>query len=318
LIISFSVTPNDLSVHTLFMRKPTQFQQGQKYIRHRFNAMGGPCEIKYLVSESVNTEKLSFLLESEVRRLENKYSRFLQNSVTSKINRATKEPLKVDSETAGLLSYAQTAFQQSDGLFDITAGSLRKVWDFKTENIPSQSQIDECLLNIGWQKVNWDGEYILLKQNMEIDLGGVVKEYAADSIAHLARCNEIYSGFVNLGGDISIIGPEIKDGKEQAWQLGISDPDAPERAIAYIDMFNGGLASSGDYERYFVKDEKRYCHILNPKTGWPCQSVAGVSIQGVNCLTAGTMTTIAMLKGYEEGKQWLEDNNLEFLIFRRK
>ena len=288
------------------------------YHTHRFKAMGGPCEIHYLtVKEKSNS--FNTLLENEVRRLESKYSRYLSHSVTSQINRAHQSPLQVDEETAGLLNYAAIAFQQSDGLFDITSGVLRSVWDFKKEIVPLQKQVEKVLKNIGWDKVLWDsqGRRIQLKPNMEIDFGGLVKEYAADCVASLARDEGIESGYVNLGGDISIIGAKITDQGELPWLLGIRDPDQPDKVKATISVLTGGLASSGDYERFFVKNNHRYCHIFNPTTGWPCEGVAGVSVLSANCLTAGTLTTIAMLKGFEKGKVWLESNEVEFLIFAR-
>ncbi|VAW94129.1 FAD:protein FMN transferase [hydrothermal vent metagenome] len=286
-----------------------------KQITHRFTVMGGPAELQlYLDATTQDKNQLVQLAENEAYRLEKKYSRYRDDSVTSRINHSAGQPeaMEVDDETAALLNYAQIAWQQSNGLFDITSGTLRRAWDFKSNHLPDKNQIAELLNNIGWQKLLWQAPLLQLPFGMEIDFGGVVKEYAADAIATLLRNQDVQHGLVELAGDISIIGAH-PNGK--AWKIGVRDPQNPETAIATIDAFEGAVASSGNYERFMIVDGQRYGHILNPKTGWPENSVASVSVHASTCLVAGTATTTAMLLGATQGRKWLQDGQFQHLLF---
>jgi thiamine biosynthesis lipoprotein len=136
---------------------------------------------------------------------------------------------------------------------------------------------------------------------VELDFGGIGKEYAADRAAEVCSGCGIAHGLVDLGGDIRIIGPH-PDG--QSWTIGIRDPRRPEVAITHVELASGALATSGDYERYLEIDGRRYCHILNPRTGWPAEGLRSVSIHAEQCMLAGSLATMAMLKG-DEGVAWL-------------
>jgi thiamine biosynthesis lipoprotein len=115
---------------------------------------------------------------------------------------------------------------------------------------------------------------------------------------------------VDLGGDIAVIGPQ-SDGSP--WRIGIRSPRAPEVAVAWVGLSSGGIATSGDYERYMVVDGVRYCHILDPSDGWPVKGLSGVSVIAPQCVVAGTTSTIAMLKGQRGGRAWLRDVGLPHL-----
>lgn len=247
-----------------------------------------------------------------INKLEQRYSRYRPNSLLSKINATAGNPngITVDSETAALLDYAQTCYQQSDGLFDITSGVLRKIWDFKNNRLPQQSKINTTLQLVGWNKLHWQSPHLTLPiAGMQLDFGGIVKEYAADSCANLCRQQGIEHGMINMGGDIHVIGAH-PDGS--AWQIGIQDPSHPERIITTVNLKYGGLASSGDYQRFVIIDGQRYSHILNPKTGWPVRGLRAVSVIAPHCLIAGSTSTIAMLKA-EDGKSWLNETGLPYL-----
>ncbi len=277
-------------------------------MQHRFHAMGGPCEICLYLD--VNQKNILLKLEAEVRRLESKYSRYISDSIIQKINHGSHKKIKVDAETAGLFNYAANCYQLSNGLFDITSGVLRSIWDFKVQKIPSQKSIEKKLKNIGWHNVFWDGEYIQLRKNMEIDFGGIGKEYAVDVLARLCLQHNILHGLINLSGDIRVLGAHPNG---DAWRVGIQHPRIKNTAIANIDIKQGSLASSGDYERFLMFNSQRYCHILNPLTGWPAKNISSVSIQTDECLVAGSLSTIAMLKGID-AVPWLSEMACEYLV----
>jgi len=233
---------------------------------------------------------------AEVKRIETSYSRYRDDSIISRINReAGRSAVALDHETAALLRFADTCYRASGGLFDITSGVLRRIWDFRSGVVPSAQAIAATLPLIGWDKVEFDGKHIRLTQaGMEIDFGGIGKEYAADLAAQVLRANGIRSGLVNLGGDICILGPQ-PDGTP--WAVHIIHPRRPGTLLTTVHLTQGALTTSGDYLRYFDIGNTRYCHILNPKTGWPVQHWQSASVIAPQCSAAGSASTIAMLLG---------------------
>ncbi len=277
-----------------------------------FQAMGGPCELKLYAPDAATLDKAAEAAIAEVRRIESTYSRYRDDSIVSAINKAAgKRAVQVDAETAALLDYAHTAHEQSDGLFDITSGVLRAAWDFKSGRLPSLLSVQALHSKVGWQQVRWQKPEIYLPEaGMELDFGGFGKEYAADAAARVCQEQGVAHGLVELGGDIHVIGPH-PDGSP--WHIGLRNPRQPDQAIQVVRVSQGGLASSGDYERFMVIDGTRYCHILNPKTGWPIRShFAAVSVLAPLCLIAGTGATVAMLKGEEGGRDWLHTLGLPY------
>lgn len=275
--------------------------------------MGSPCEINLYCDQITKAKKITQLLLDEINRLEDKYTRYKDTSVTSEINNSagSLEGVKTDKETTLLINYAESLYQQSDGLFDITSGVLRKAWNFKSGVLPTRSSIDDLLPLVGWNKLKWDNSRLILPfEGMEIDFGGFVKEYTADVLAAMCMDHGITQGLINLGGDLKVIGPH-PDGSP--WRVGIQHPRKPATAIATVDILSGGLATSGDYERYMLIDGKRYSHLLNPKTGKSIQPhFSSISVICEACLLAGSFSSIAMLKSYKDEK-WLGDTGLSFL-----
>lgn len=278
----------------------------------RFKAMGSPCEIR-IVSENKNrTKAVLAMAVEEVNRLHNKYSRYQSDSVISQINQSAGrgKAYRLDDETSALLHYADVCYQQSEGLFDVTSGVLRAIWNFKTIRetsiLPSPSKINRCLELIGWNKVERDEKHFYLPQKkMELDFGGIVKEYAADAVATLCQREGISSGLVDLGGDIRIIGPYPEF---ETWNIYIQNPDKSQNYLTKLELSKGGIATSGVYERFIEIEGKRYSHLLNPKTGWPIEEgVASLTIWAEQCVIAGSLSTIGMLQG-KKCLEWLQDH----------
>ena len=233
---------------------------------------------------------------ADVRRIEAKYSRDRDDSVTSAINRAAGHgAVAIDAETASLMRYAERCHALSGGRFDVTSGVLRRAWDFRRRpaRIPSADELAPLRALIGWERVEWSDTHVRLPQpGMEIDFGGIAKEYAADRAAALCRDHGIEHGLVNLGGDVRAIGPRA-DGTP--WRVGIRDPGNPEASIASVALTDAAVATSGDYERGFEVDGRRYGHVLDPRTGMPVSQWRSVSVVAPLAIIAGSYATIAML-----------------------
>lgn len=282
------------------------------YYRYDFKAMGSPCDIQLYADSPARAKQVADAAIADVRRLEALYSRYRSDSFLSAINRvaAAGGRIAVDDETAGLLNYAATCYKQSDGLFDITSGILRRAWRFDLGRLPDQAQVQELLDKVGWHKLRWASPVLEFPNpGMEIDFGGIVKEYAVDRAAALCGAAGIRHGVVNLGGDIKVIGPRA-DGSP--WRVGIRDPRHKEAVMQTVLLREGALASSGDYERCILVEGVRYGHVLNPKTGWPVRHLAAVSVVGDFCVVAGSASTIAMLKE-DSGSAWLGSLGLPHL-----
>ncbi len=283
-----------------------------------FQAMSSACEIRLEGGDEASLAAAAKLAIAEVQRIEQKYSRYRPDSSVSRINAAagTTDAIEVDTETAALLDFAHTLHTMSDGFFDITSGVLRRAWNFSSPQLPDDTAINALLPLIGWPQVAWAAPTIQLPQRgMELDFGGFGKEYAADRAMAVLAAAGMRHGFVNLGGDIRVLGARANGAP---WRFGIQHPrqlddDATTPAtIASVDLTEGALASSGDYERYFEIEGERYCHILNPKTGWPVHVWASVSVTAPACVAAGALSTIAMLKG-KEALTFLETQGATFL-----
>ena len=283
-----------------------------KHYSTTFTAMGTQCEIQIYSDHPGKVKRLSKRIINDIQRLEVKYSRYRPDSFLSQINLVANQGglIKVDDETAILLNYAETCYQQSDGLFDISSGVLRGAWRFHTKQLPTQEDIDTLLEKVGWRKLEWTGSELNFPNiGMELDLGGIVKEYAVDRAASFCLDTGVKNGLINLGGDIRLIGPR---GNGESWTVGIAHPRINNSVLMNLSISRGAVANSGDYERCIVIEGVRYAHILNPKTGWPVKYLAAVSVISDFCVVAGSASTIAMLKE-EQGPEWLKQLGLPHL-----
>ena len=257
--------------------------------------MASTCEAHVDEVDREHAARILGIVTSEARRIETKFSRYRAGNIVHAINTAAGAPVSVDDETARLIDYAAELFELSDGKFDITSGVLRRIWRFDgSDRVPSADQIDEARRLVGWRRVRWKRPVIVLEAGMEIDFGGIGKEYAVDRAAALAaplteRC------LLNFGGDLRALGPRANG---RAWQVGIEAVDRLSTASRVVDVYRGGLATSGDSRRYVLKDGRRYGHILDPTTGAPvADAPRSVTVVADTCTQAGMLATLAMLHG---------------------
>jgi len=279
--------------------------------RFTFRAMAAENELQVHAEDAGIAGRAARAAIAEVQRIEAKYSRYRPESVVSRINAAAgKDAVAIDEETARLLDFADACWRQSDGAFDPTSGILRRAWRFDVARVPLEAELAPLLGLIGWDRVERDAAAIRLPQaGMELDFGGFGKEYAVDRAATVLAEHGIASAFANLAGDIAILGEQ--PGAEP-WQVGIRHPREKDGLIARLPVASGGMATSGDYERFVVVDGMRHCHILDPRTGHSARGLQSVTVHATSCIVAGSATTIAMLKGAIDGMAWLEALGLPY------
>jgi thiamine biosynthesis lipoprotein len=203
----------------------------------------------------------------------------------------------LDEEAAALIDYSAACHDGSDGRFDITSGVLRRVWTFDGgTRVPDDAAVHEALRLVGWSRVRWEKPVLTLPAGMEIDLGGIGKEYAVDRAAARIADHTEAAFLVNFGGDLFASGPRRDN---RAWGVGLDDPArSGEAVLGTFDLAAGALATSGDARRFVMHEGRRLGHILDPRTGWPVEGAPrAVTVLGRTCLEAGTLATLAMLQG---------------------
>ncbi len=269
----------------------------EDYHRGAFEAMASPCELLVDSDDGGMVESLLELVESETRRIELKFSRYRSDNIVHRINHAAGSPVAVDAETASLLDYAATCHEMSEGRFDVTSGVLRRIWTFDGgERVPSEDAVREVLQLVGWHRVRWEDATLTMPAGMEIDLGGIGKEYAVDRAAVRVAARTSCAFLVNFGGDLFASGAR-RGGRP--WIAGVDDPDRTGAAALYrIEFERGGLATSGDARRFVRWQGRRLGHILDPRTGWPVENAPrSVTVLASSCIEAGTLSTLAYLRG---------------------
>lgn len=240
------------------------------------------------------------IVKTEALRVEAKFSRY-QRSVVTEINETAGQSVEVDDETADLIGYSMVCYTLSEGLIDITSGALRRAWTFDGSGaVPSEFQIRLALQHVGWKRVSWQRPILRLEPGMEIDLGGIGKEYAVDRALALAEAHTNAPMLVNLGGDLRVSGPR-RDGSP--WYVAIENVDCAGSALGMLELKNGALATSGDTHRHILDAGVRYGHVLNPKTGRPISGAPrSVTVHAPTCTEAGLLAKLALLRaeGAEE------------------
>ncbi|WP_299075127.1 FAD:protein FMN transferase [uncultured Paraglaciecola sp.] len=277
--------------------------------------MASPCELLIETQDSMLANHLTSVAYTETQRIEQKFSRYQPNNLMANINHSQGKPVAIDDEAFRLLEFANSCYQLSDGMFDITSGVLRQAWKFDgSDNLPASNTVKALMPYIGWQKVQYDSSSIILAEGMELDFGGIGKEYAVDCVAKLcAEHAATTSVVVNFGGDIQVTRARHN---QQPWHIGIESPGDDKHSSNILKIVSGGLATSGDARRYLLKAGKRYSHILNPETGYPIENAPrSVTIAAPHCIQAGLLATLALLQG-ANAEAFLEQQNVKYWCYR--
>jgi thiamine biosynthesis lipoprotein len=278
-----------------------------------FKAMASPCEVLMAVPDEHVAMQMLQVAYQEAKRIEQKFSRFIKGNLIWQINHANGTAIPIDAETLHLLHFAQQCYQLSDGAFDISACPLMTLWRFDGQKtIPNQRDINQTLQHVGLNNISLSQTHIHMPVGMSVDFGGIGKEYAVDKAAQMiAQRWPNHSVLVNFGGDIA-----CPITKSDGWQVGIENPQKLDNAAALLTIRQGALATSGTTRRYIEVDGKRYGHIINPTTGYPIeQAPLSVTVLAPNCVMAGMLATMAMLKG-PEAEAFLQQQGVDFKVFR--
>lgn len=296
-------------------REVSLVRTDEGHLRACFQALGGPCEVLIDAEETSAVESALMAVAEETWRIEDKFSRYQPTGVVHQINSANGKAIRLDDESAGLIDYADACHRLSGGSFDITSGVLRRVWRFDGRHpLPAQKAVTRILALVGWHQVQWRKPYLQLLPGMEIDLGGIGKEYAVDRAAGLLDHFGFKASLVNFGGDLRATGPRRTGAP---WMIGIDDPrETGRHCLTGTPLAHGAMATSGDARRFILAKGRRYGHILDPRTGWPVQDAPrSVSVQAPTCLEAGMLATFGILHG-RHAEQFLQSQDVLHLVVR--
>jgi len=243
---------------------------------------------------------------AEMHRIDALMSPFREDSELSLVNReAADHPVKISRELFDLIERSLYFSRISHGAFDITFSSVGYMYDYREGVAPTDAEIRKALPGINYRHIildRRDSTIRFARKGMRIDLGGIAKGYAVDnSIATLARMG-FDQALVTAGGDSRILGD--KHGKP--WMTGIRDPRRKDESVVVIPLSNVAISTSGDYERYFMRDGVRYHHILNPKTGKSVRATRSATVIGPDATTTDALSTTLFVLGWERAMKLLQ------------
>lgn len=243
----------------------------------------------------------------EISRIENLMSGHKPDSEVSRLNKnAGGEFIDVSPDLLKVINAGIHWGAHSKGVLDVALGPVVQLWNFDgaVSAPPSTEKLEEALTRTGFQNIEInEGKIRLTQPGMALELGSIAKGYAVDQAVKVLREHGVQNGLVNAGGDLRAFG--TKDGKHP-WVVGIQHPRKPQEILATLPIRDGAIATSGDYQRYFMKDGVRYHHILDPETGLPARGVRSFSVTASSAMEADALATAAFVMGIEKGMDFLK------------
>ena len=265
-------------------------------------SMGTVIEIILLGDDEEATQKAALHAFQEIKRIEQLMSPWIETSDVSLLSRsAGKEWIKVSQETFDVLQRSQKISELSEGSFDITIAPLTALWRKARERgaPPSFEEVKNILDLVNYKNlsIQSDRRIFLKNKGMAIDPGGIAKGYAVDRAFETLKSLGYKNIIVNAGGDLRTGGFK----NNQPWSIGIQNPRSIEKVMATISISDSAIATSGDYEKFFFHQGKRYHHILNPKTGFPAEGCQSVTILSKEGMMADGLATAVFVLGTKKG-----------------
>jgi len=276
------------------------------WVGEAIDLMGTRVSVELWADDEVRGRELVGDVMREYRRVDDAMSTYKPESEISQVNaHAAEAPMAISEELFGLVQRSLELSVASRGAFDITYDSVGYLYDFRARQRPTAQQIEEHLGAVDYRHVVLDRERrtIFFKAaGVRINLGGIAKGYVVERAAAMLRARGVEHGILNAGGDSRVIG----DRRGQPWIVGIGHPRTAGEVVTRLPLVDEAISTSGDYERYFEENGRRYHHIINPATGRPTQGILTVTVIGPDgTLTDGLDTAIFVL-GVERGLALIE------------
>jgi thiamine biosynthesis lipoprotein len=268
--------------------------------------MGTAIKVELWDENEIHANQAIRAVMREMHRINDQYSPYRAESELSQVNRlAASEEVKISPELFELLQRSLEFSRLSDGAFDITFASVGYMYDYRKNVAPNEREITNALPAINFRNIVLDAAARTVRftrPGVRIDLGGIAKGHAVDRGVDILRRYNIQQGLVSAGGDSRILG----DRQGRPWMTGIRDPRQPSGSAVVLPLSNTAISTSGDYERYFIRDGVRIHHILSPKTGKPAHVSRSVTILGPDATTTDALSTTVFVLGADKGLQLVE------------
>jgi len=269
--------------------------------------MGSAFELIIRDTEKAGAEALLKEGRDEIKRLENLLTEFDKSSFTSLINKnAGVKSVQVDEEVYQLIARCIGLSNLTQGAFDISVGPLKKLYNFKNEKFvfPERNAIRKTLSSVGFKNILLlpDNHIFLKKKGMNISFAAIGKGYAADKVKKLWIEKSVSHGVINASGDLTVIGKKIDD---RPWQIGIANPDDAQDVLCFLPIENASIATSGDYEQFFMRSGTRYAHTLDPRTGKPVTGIKSVTVVGPGAELCDALATAVFVMGVNVGLHFI-------------
>ncbi len=279
-----------------------------------------------IYDREISAERANALIDStfaEMRRIEMVMTDYSDSSEVGVINtHAGKDSVEVSEELVSVLKEAAMWSEESGGAFDVTVGPIVNAWNFLASEpeIPSASKIRVLQQLVGWKKLFIDRHKVFLKEKgMRIDLGGIAKGYAVDRAIEILKRNNVKNTIVDLGGNLGVWWEGTHALDSSVAEILIRHPRKEGKFFGAFKAGTCGISTSGDYQRYFVKNGIRYHHIINPKTGSPVKDVVSVTIVADNAMHADILSTLVFVLGREKGMEFIKKSKgVEGMIVREE
>ncbi len=254
-----------------------------------------------------------------MQSLQNKFDVNISSSDIAKINiSAGINPVKISEDTLELLKESIRISELTKGAFDITIGALTREWGFTDGNyrVPDDREIKDKLKLVNYKDIKiYDSKVELVKKGMFLDLGGIAKGYAVDKVYEFLKNKGVKRAIINAGGTIKTVEKDPK----RVWRIGIKDPTGNKDILGVLYLESGlAVATSGDYERYFMKDGVKYHHLLDPKTGYPSRFCKSVTVVSKSAVEADALSTAIFVLGPKEGLYLAEELGIGVVIVDSK
>jgi len=278
---------------------------GAGIFRENTSVMGTALEVTVDAASEGEARAVFSSVEQEMRRIEEQMSEWKETSPVSLVNRAAGEvPVRVPKELFNVISAALKVSVLSGGAFDITWASMRGLWDFRPgqERVPGPEEVKARLGLVDYRDIVLDpaeSTVFLKRKGMAIGLGAIAKGYAVDKAMETVLKTGVTNAIIKAGGDMRVQGNG--GGIGAGWEVGIRDPRDRRRLMARLTLSNISISTSGDYERFFVKDGRLYHHIMDPRTGYPAKASRSVTIIGPDTMTTDALSTAIFVLGPQKG-----------------
>ncbi len=260
------------------------------------------------------------IVYKEFRRLDKIFNIYDKGSELSHLNRTFNKPFKASGELIELLELSEDIYDLSQGVFDVTYGSLYKFWKElirggKVNKFPDPEAIAKIKQAGGIRAIEVDskkGIVIIRKKGLTIDLSGIAKGYMVDKAISQLKKKGISNALINAGGDIYCLGTN----SGSPWEVGLQDPKIPAEMLGVEPLINQAIATSGGYEQFFTFNGKKYSHLVDPRSGYPVENdLISVSVISKNCTTADGLATTFSILGLEGVKKFLSKNPSIIKVF---